>query len=276
MNTTKKIIAGVLALFIVLSLIAVFYSKWKVLGISWIAFAAMAAFIPVGAKTTEKKRLTPLVAGYGLASGAMITSAAIFLIPEAIYYSAVYGGLGIALGILLGFAIHTLNHGLSHTSLPADSVLIELTTHSLTDGIIIGLLYAALPALGLLLGIAIVSHKAPAGYAVSKRLSVQGMPASLIIIPACALGLAALPLSLIDVPENTVINAIIFGIATGIFFHVAMDFLPECEVGGNIHRQSNLDSHEHYRLDKYRNWAVINTFAGGLIVFLVWWVIQAV
>ncbi len=273
-TSPKKVIFGTFGLFVVLSLIAVFYSKWKVLGISWIAFAAMAAFIPLGAKTTEKKRLTPLIAGYGLASGAMITSAAIFLIPEAIHYSAVYGGLGIALGILLGFAIHTLNHGLSHTSLPADSALIELTTHSITDGIIIGLVYAAMPALGLLLGIAIVSHKAPAGYALSQRLSLQDRPASLVIVPACALGLAALPLSLIHIPENAVLNAIIFGIATGIFFHVALDFLPECEVGGNIHRQSQLDTHEHHILDKYRKHAVFYTFAGGLIIFFIWLVIH--
>lgn len=270
----KKIVYGSCILFVAFSVIAVIFSKWKVLGISWIAFAAMAAAIPLGAKQQEKTKLTSLIAGYGLASGAMITAAAIFLIPEAIHYNAVYGGAGIALGIFLGFAIHTLNHGLSHTSLPADPILIELTTHSFTDGIIIGLVYAAMPQLGLLLGAAIVSHKAPAGYAASRRLTLQGNEASLVLLPACALGLAAIPFSLFNIPENAFVNALVFGIATGVFFHVAMDFLPECEVGGNIHRQTNLESHEHHRLDKYRNWAVLNIFAGGLAVFLLWYFVQ--
>ncbi|HLR77032.1 MAG TPA: hypothetical protein VK106_05185, partial [Balneolaceae bacterium] len=66
----------------------------------------------------------------------------------------------------------------------------------------------------------------------------------------------------------------IFGIATGIFFHVAMDFLPECEIGGIIHRQSQLDSHEHHRLDRYRKWAILNIFIGGGIVYLLWLIIH--
>lgn len=274
MNTNKKIIYGTLALFIVFTFIAVILSKWKVLGISWIAFVAMAAAVPLGAKTAEKTKLTSLIASYGLASGAMITAAAIFLIPEAIHYDAVYGGIGIALGIFIGFATHTFNHGLSHTSLPADPVLIELTTHSITDGIIIGLVYAAMPQLGLLLGAAIVAHKAPAGYAAAKRLSLQNNAASLVLVPSCAMGLAAIPVSLLHIPELAVLNALVFGIATGVFFHVAMDFLPECEVGGNIHRQSNLDSHAHHQLDQYRNWAVLNIFAGGIIIFLLWYLIH--
>lgn len=267
---TKKLITGTLILFILLSLVGLFYSTWKILEISWLAFVAMAITIPFGAQNAGKNQLISLVIGYGIASGAMIAAAAIFLIPEAVHYDAVYGGVGIALGIFMGFTIHTLNHGLSHTELPADSIIIELTTHSLTDGIIIGLVYATMPELGLLLGAAIIAHKAPAGYAASKRLSLKGSNTLLVLLPACALGIAAIPISLIHIPENTVINALVFGIATGVFFHVAMDFLPECEVGGNIHRQSQLHSHEHHQLDRYRKWAVLNIFIGGLIVFLLW------
>lgn len=274
MNTNKKTIYGIFALFIVLSFIAVVSAKWKVLSISWFALAAMAAGIPFGSQTSDKTNLKTLISSYGLASGAMITAAAIFLIPEAIHYNAIYGGLGIALGILIGFAIHTFNHELTHTSLPADPILIELTTHSITDGIIIGLVYATMPQLGLLLGAAIVAHKAPAGYAAARRLSLQKTPSYLVLIPACAMGISAIPISLLSIPENALANALIFGIATGVFFHVAMDFLPECEVGGNIHRQSNLDSQEHHRLDQYRNWAVLNIFAGGLVIFLLWYFIH--
>lgn len=271
---TKKIIYGTFFLFIALSLTAALYSKWKVLEISWIATAAMAITIPLGAKKSTKNQLTSLVVGYGIASGAMIAAAAIFLIPEAMHYNAIYGGVGIALGIFMGFTVHTLNHGLSHTALPIDSIIIELTTHSLTDGIIIGLVYAAMPELGLLLGAAIIAHKAPAGYAASKRLALLNDNAWLVLLPAFAFGIAAIPISLIQIPQNAIVNALIFGVATGIFFHVAMDFLPECEVGGNIQRHSQLDSHEHHQLDRYRKWAVLNIFVGGITVFLLWYFIH--
>lgn len=270
---TKKLTYGSLTLFIALSVLAGVNAKWKVLGISWLAFLAMVLFVPLVSQK-KKQNISSLVAGYGLASGAMITAAAIFLIPEAMHHHPIYGGLGIALGIFLGFTIHTLNHGLSHTSIPMDSTLLELSTHSISDGLIIGFVYAAMPQLGLLLGAAIVAHKAPAGYAAAKRLSLQHKSTSLVLIPACAMGIAAIPISLVNIPQSELLNALIFGIATGVFFHVAMDFLPECEVGGNIQRQTHLESHEHHLLDRYRKWAVFNIFAGGLIIFLLWYFIH--
>jgi ZIP family zinc transporter len=134
------------------------------------------------------------------------------------------------------------------------------------------MVYAAMPALSILLGIAIVSHKGPAGYAAARRLAVKGSSPLLILLPSCAIGLTALPVSLLNVPEIPLANALIFGFATGVFFHVAIDFLPECEVGGKIHQHTNLEEHDHHVLDKYRNRAVINTFAGGAVVFLLWFI----
>jgi ZIP family zinc transporter len=267
---TKRIIAGGLALFLLFSVVISFFQHWKLLSIAWVAFAAMAGGIPLGVRASCKNDLRHLIAGYGLASGAMITSAAIFLIPQAIGHHTVYGGLGIALGIISGFAIHTLNHALSHRSWQVDTVVIELTTHALTAGMVIGMVYAAMPGLSLLLGIAIVSHKAPAGYAAARRLALKKSAPLLLLIPACAVGLTAMPVSLLNPPENIIFNALLFGFATGIFFHVAIDFLPECEVGGKIHQQTHLDEHAHHVLDQYRNWAVVTTFAGGGMVFLLW------
>lgn len=269
--SNRTIIYSCLVLFLVLTVWAALDHYWKVIGISWIAFSAMALAIPLGRDTSQQTNLTFLVAGYGLASGAMITSAAIFLVPTAISHHPVYGGLGIALGILAGFAIHTFNHGLTHRSFAASPVVIELTSHALSAGLIIGMVYAAMPDLGLLLGIAIVSHKAPAGYAAARRLSLQGKPTKLLLIPATAIGLTALPVSMLDIPANTLINGLIFGFATGVFFHVAIDFLPECEVGGNIHQETNLDHTEHHTLDSYRRWAVLTTFLGGAVVYLAWY-----
>jgi len=268
---SDKVIAySTVTILCIFTVFAMLGSNWKVIGISWIAFAAMALAIPMGVKAAGKTKLNHLIAGYGLASGAMITSAAIFLVPTAVNHDPVYGGLGIAVGIMAGFAIHTLNHGLTHTSFSAPPVVLELTSHALAAGLIIGIVYAAMPEIGLLLGIAIVSHKGPAGYAASRRLAIQGKPSLLLLLPASAIGLTALPVSMINIPGNAVVNALIFGFATGIFFHVAIDFLPECEVGGNIHRDTKLDHDEHHKLDKYRQWAVLNTFVGGLLVFIAW------
>ena len=256
----------------VFTFLAMLQANWKIIGISWIAFSAMAFAIPLGVRAADKANLNRLIAGYGLASGAMITSAAIFLVPTAINHDPVYGGLGIAIGIMAGFAIHTLNHRLTHSSFNIDTVVLELTSHALSAGIIIGMVYAAMPQLGILLGVAIVSHKGPAGYAAARRLAIKGKSAALIILPASAIGLTALPVSLLNLPANPIVNAIIFGFATGVFFHVAIDFLPECEVGGKIHQETQLDHDEHHQLDKYRQWAVLNTFLGGLIVFVAWYI----
>lgn len=270
-SANQRIVIGGIVLFLIFSFLTGAMGSWKILGISWIAFAAMALAIPLGVQAANKNKLQHLIIGYGLASGAMITSAAIFLVPTAINHHPVYGGLGIAVGIMAGFAIHTLNHGLSHSSFSIDPVILELTSHALAAGIIIGTVYAAMPQLGILLGVAIVSHKGPAGYAAARRLTVKGHSALLLLLPACAIGLTALPVSMLDIPGNTIVNALIFGFATGVFFHVAIDFLPECEVGGKIHQETELDHDEHHKLDQYRRWAVLNTFIGGLLVFLAWY-----
>ena len=270
----KRLISGSLILFIMLSLAAALIGNWKLLGITWIAFVSMAFAIPLGVKAARQTNLNHLVASYGLASGAMITSAAIFLIPQAMNHHMIYGGVGIAVGIMAGFAIHTLNHTLSHHSMSVDPVVLELTTHALTAGLIIGTVYAAMPGLSALLGVAIVSHKGPAGYAAARRLAHKQHDPYQLLVPACAIGLTALPVSFIAIPGNTLLNALIFGFATGVFFHVAIDFLPECEVGGEIHQHTDLEGHNHHVLDQYRKWAVVNTFAGGAIVFLLWFIIQ--
>lgn len=77
--------------FVVLSALATTIGAWKLLGISWVAFAAMALGIPLGRRTLGD-RSWALVWGYGLAAGAMITSAAVFLVPQAIAHDANFGG----------------------------------------------------------------------------------------------------------------------------------------------------------------------------------------
>ena len=269
-------IAGA-GLLLVLSSLAFLAGLWKLLVISWAAFIAMAGAAPLGSRAaqhvTDDGR--KIVWGYGLASGAMVTSAAVFLIPEAIGHDPALGGFGIALGLLSGFSAHTIGHRLTHREYPFDHTTVELTAHSLADGTIIGLVYATLPSLGPLLGLAIVSHKGPAGYVAAHRLKNEGKSASVLLLPAAAVGIGAIPVGLLALPGGPILQAIVFGFASGVFLHVAMDFLPHCEFGSEISDRLEVQEGDHALLDKLRIHAVASTSLGGIAVFLAWLVLNS-
>lgn len=258
------------ALLATLTVPAALAGLWKLLGVSWIAFAAMAGAAPLGLRAAAGRHAQRLVWSYGLAAGAMITSAAVFLVPEAVAHDAALGGFGIALGIVVGFGLHTLAHQLTHAGLPLEHTTAELTAHALADGAILGLVYAAMPDLGLVLGLAIVSHKGPAGYAAARRLRRARRPVSLVLLPASATGLAALAVGLAQPSGVVWMQALVLGFATGVFLHVAMDFLPRCELGGEIHEAAGLAESDHHLLDRLRWHAVASTAAGSLLVFAAW------
>ena len=276
---------GMGALVVALGL-AVVASLWKLLAIGGVAFAAMAGGAYLGTRSHRderggsERRARGLAWGYGGASGAMIASTGAFLIPSAIGHHAAVGGFGIAGGILLGFVLHAAQHQLAHLHLPFDATTLELTAHSLAAGLVIGAVYATMPALGPALGLAIVSHKAPAGYAAARRLARSGQPTSVLLLPAAAVAAAAVPVGLLSPPSGDVVHASVFGLATGIFLHVALDFLPRCEIGGEISEAAGLtnpspsdtsfDAH-HHLLDRLRLHAVASALFGGLLVFGAWW-----
>ena len=247
----------------------------KVLGIAWVAFLAMALAIPLGVRAGRRQHARRLVWGYGLASGAMVTSAAVFLVPGAIGHHPAYGGFGVAFGVVAGYSAHTVGHRLSHLDTPFEDVAVRLSAHALAAGSIIGIVYAAMPTLGPLLGVAIVSHKGPAGYAAAHRLSREGRPVWPLLVPAAGVGLTAIPSALLEVPAVPVVNALVFGFAAGIFLHVAMDFLPRCEVGGEIEQVASGEAtdDDHGLLDRLRLHAVTSTTVGGVAVFLAWLVV---
>jgi ZIP family zinc transporter len=253
-----------------LSVVAVIAGLSKVLVISWVAFAAMAGAAVFGRRAAETASARGLVWGYGLASGAMITSAAVFLVPQAVGYDPRVGGFGVAAGVLAGFGAHTIGHRLTHIETPFDTTAAEITVHALAAGAIIGLVYATLPDLGLLLGLAIVSHKGPAGYAAARRLAHNDKPVSVLLLPAAGVGITAIPAATLPIPEIPVLNAAIFGFASGVFLHVAMDFLPECEAGTEVGEVAALSGAAHDRLDRFRVHAVASTALGGIVVFLAW------
>jgi len=147
---------------------------------------------------------------------------------------------------------------------------LEISAHALSAGLIIGLVYASMPGLGLLLGLAIVSHKGPAGYAAARRLSRSGKSVTSLLLPAAGVGLTALPMALVTVPDAPAVNAVVFGFAAGIFLHVAMDFLPKCESGSEIDEVVQLQEGAHHLLDELRTHAVASTAVGVVAVVAAW------
>jgi ZIP family zinc transporter len=258
------------ALLVALSVLAAWTGRWKVLGIAWVAFGAMSLAIPLGARAGRREDARALVWGYGLSSGAMVTSALVFIVPGAIGHHPAYGGFGVAAGVVAGFSAHTVGHRLTHHDLPLEHTGLELTAHALSAGAIIGIVYGNIPDLGLLLGLSIVSHKGPAGYAAARRLARQGRAPSVILLPAAGVGITAIPAALVDLPANPIANALVFGFAAGVFLHVAMDFLPSCELGGEAYEVVQTSEDAHEVLDRLRLHAVSSTAIGGVAVFLAW------
>lgn len=244
---------------------------FTVVVVGWAAFLAMAVGIILGAGGASRNPFG-FVWGYGLAGGAMITSAAIFLVPQAIGYDPQIGGVGIALGLVTGYASHSIGHRLSHVPLPIDKTTAQITAHAVSAGLVLGAVYAAEPELGLLLGLGIVSHKGPVGYAAGRRLSLAGLPIWPLTLPAAAMGVAALAARFSGIVLSPTASSILFGFATGIFLHLGMDFLPGCEVGGEIHElvTTEPDAHAHSLLDRLRLHAVAGTTIGGGVVFFAW------
>jgi ZIP family zinc transporter len=259
---------------VALSVLGVGAGRLKLVGIAWVAFVSMAAAAALGARSREGT-VSPeaLVWGYGLASGAMVTGAAVFLVPQAVTQHVQYGGFGVALGLLVGYAGHTIGHRLAHVELPVDRTAAELTAHSFAAGTIIGVIYANMPALGPTLGLAIVSHKGPAGYAAASRLAGRDRDWTILLLPSAGVGIAALAASAVSLPAAAPVRGAVFGFAAGVFLHVAMDFLPRCEIGSEIHDLIAADGEAHALLDRLRVQAVASTAVGGLAVFAAWLVV---
>ena len=254
--------------------VAVGAVAWKLFAVAWVAFLAMAGGAVLGGRRRGRDA-GALVWSYGVASGAMVTSAALFLLPQALSVGGRAGGVGVAAGLLVGFGSHTVGHRLSHLDLPGDRTVLQLTAHSVAAGAIIGVIYGNIPDLGPLLGLAIVSHKAPAGYAAASRLRRNGGRVGTLLVPAVGVGLAAMFASVVTLPSSSAFRGVVFGFATGVFLHVAMDFLPHCEVGSEIHGAvgADDDADAHALLDRLRTRAVLSTALGGVAVLFGWLVV---
>jgi ZIP family zinc transporter len=91
-----------------------------------------------------------------------------------------------------------------------------------------------------------------------------------LLLPAAGVGIAAIVASLVQLPAAPAVRGIVFGFAAGIFLHVAMDFLPRCELGSDVHELLTVTDDAHELLDQLRIHAVLSTGLGGVAVFLAW------
>ncbi|RJS93365.1 ZIP family metal transporter [Salinisphaera sp. Q1T1-3] len=231
----------------------------KLVVIAIVAFAAMMAGWWLAGRIGSGVRVA--AAADGLAGGAMLTSAALFLLPMAVGPDPVLGSAGVAAGLVIGIALDRLigiEHGTVHMR---DASVAAITLHALAAGVVMGLIYARMPALGLLLGTAIISHKLPAGYALARNRRYRGLSAAPILWPAAMVGLAAIPVALTITPGTPADNAGLFGIATGVFMHVGQDFSRQ-RIGAPETSTAN-------------RWFVMAMLAGGLAVVALRWLVQA-
>ncbi|MFB6200989.1 MAG: ZIP family metal transporter, partial [Halorhabdus sp.] len=87
--------------------------------------------------------------------------------------------------------------------------------------------------LSALFGFGILAHKFPAGFTGSEALKQSGIPRTVMIVPASTVALAAIPLSILTPDLSPIVQAVFYGVSTGVFAHVAIDMLPECSHVGS-------------------------------------------
>lgn len=215
-----------LAVFVIwLTLIALglLLGQPKPVEISVLAFIAM--IIGAGLCNGRHVRGRGLLVVDGAGAGMMVSSACVFMLPSAIRLGPVSACAGLVFGLLVGVAIQhhaSRNNGLWHGWTPA---VVALALHSLAAGFVIGVIYTSMPAVGLILGVAIVAHKLPAGYAVALELRAHQQSTLAVLIPACMVGIASVPTALAIPGAQWGHSGAVFGFATGIFIVVAIDFL---------------------------------------------------
>lgn len=263
---SKLVLVSLGILFLALSVVSYMRGSYRILFISWFSLLSMG--LPMF--TTQDFSANPvrLVWAYGLSSGAMILSAVIFMFPE---ISGQLGLIGLGIGVVLGYGVHTISHNTSHwfeELLSGKRELISLTIHTVFAGVALGLIYSQSPEVSVVLGIAIVSHKFPAGFSVVRRMERNW----LVLYPAIIFGVVCLSSFFVIPMLSGNASSLIFGIAAGVFIHMAMDFLPECE-RGDIYEVVEESESEHEVLDRLRYHALASVIVGSVIVIGLWAVV---
>lgn len=262
-KTRNLVLALLGVLFIGLSVWSYVQETYRILFISWISFVSLSLPLVFGNLFSDNPVV--LVWTYGVSSGAMVLSAVIFMLPQV---SGQLGMIGLGAGIVLGYGIHTISHNTSHKFeeiLSGRREIVSLTLHTIFAGTAIGLVYSQSPEISVILGVAIVSHKFPAGFSVIRKLDSE----KLILYPSILFGVFCLGsfVAVPILPSN--LSSLIFGLGAGVFIHMAMDFLPECE-RGDIYAVVDESEEEHRILDRLRYHALGSVIFGSLVVVLLW------
>jgi ZIP family zinc transporter len=75
-------------------------------------------------------------------------------------------------------------------------------------------------------------------------------------------------------PEiGTVTKAVLYGLSTGVFAHVALDMIPECTGGGSGHGHGDVSCDRNG--DHLRQHTVFSTVGGAGAVFVIWLLLAA-
>jgi ZIP family zinc transporter len=180
---------------------------------------AAGTFLAGAAASTVLPRQRWLECMDGAAAGAMVYTALGLMTPDVV---AEHAGFGIA-GLLAGFGVAVVLFRASPSSGGGQTTLSALTLHSLFDGILLGTAYIWLPSAGIGVGVALLAHKAPTGYALARRLCLAERSTILTLLPALATGIAAVMVAIISplyLPAG-----ILAGAATGLLLFVALIFM---------------------------------------------------
>lgn len=278
MDTNKTLVLALTILFVLLSfLVFSMGDSLKIITISMVSFVSMAFTLLVNNKVQNiiDNHPSVFIWVYGLSSGSMIMSASIFLLPVSVSNSVIHGSIGIGLGIVIGYLTHTVSHNQSHNLedyLKDKKELINLILHTVFAGSIIGLIYSQVPSISIILGLAIISHKFPASLAVVSRLNQNSTKEYLVIIPAALFGIFAYLTYIITPNLSPIIISLIFGLGVGVFLHLAMDVIPECEHG---HIRDFIEGHckGHQALDRMRHHSMLSVVSGSILILLLWYII---
>ncbi|MES1927013.1 hypothetical protein [Salinisphaera sp. T31B1] len=187
---------------------------------------AVGAWLALGVRTRVRVHVLDAIA-----AGVLIGSAIYYVLPAALVGHPLGGAAGLLLGAAVGGAIHQHAGGQAHRSM-----LAGLSLHAASAGLVLGVVYTGMPALGLSLGLAIVAHKLPAGYALAGALRDNGDSIASVALPACAIGLVSLPVALLALPAGLP-HGLLFGLASGLFLTVAGVFVAQlpwqglCRIG---------------------------------------------
>lgn len=218
------IVSGLTALaWAALVVLGITQEAWKPVQISVMACVTMLVGTALAGRDVAER--PALLIADGLGAGVMVTTACVFLLPEATEFGAIPAGFGLAAGLAAGIGViqrARMAGGLWHGWAPS---VVALSVHALAEGVVIGVIYTRLPEISLLLGIAIIAHKLPAGYAAGQELHATSQPKTAVLVPACMTGIAAIPIACFMSPSRWDASALFLGLSTGIFLTVALDFL---------------------------------------------------